>query len=113
MQIKITSELYSDISELLPISDKAISQRGKARGKSFGLLFFAISRNPGTFDKLDAAATKFLGEYDKSYINEEMEAITKTYAISGLNEALARNPYIDSLLNVVSKKYLNFEFTIE
>ena len=112
-QIKITSELYSDISELLPISDKAIQQRGEARGHSLGLLLYALARNPGAFDKLDAAATKFLGAYDKSFINEEMEEVTKTYAISWMNGAIARNPGIDSLLNVLSKKYLNFEFDTE
>ncbi len=112
-QVKITSELYSDIAELLPISDKAVQQRGKARGHSFGLLFYALSRNPGAFDKLDAAATKFLGAYDKSVINEEMEEISKAYAIARLNEAYARNPGTDSLLNVLSKKYLNFKFDTE
>jgi hypothetical protein len=107
MQIKVTSELYPNISELLPISDKAIIQRGKARGHSFGLLFYAVSRNPMAIDKLDSAAARFLGAYNKEMVNEELEEITKRYAIPWLNKALARNPEMDSLFNVMSKKYIN------
>lgn len=107
--IKVTEELYFDYTELLPLTDRAVLQRGKARGQSFGLLFYAISRNPSVFDKFDLAAEKFLGKYDPSYINAEMEEITKTYATEGLNEAISRNPEVDSLYNIVTKKYLNFE----
>ena len=110
--IKVTEELYSDYTELLPLTDRAVLQRGKARGQSFGLLFYAISRNPSVFDKFDSVAAKFLGEYDSSYINAEMEEITKTFAIDGLNEALARNPEADSIYNIVTKKYLNFDISI-
>ena len=109
--IKVTEELYSDYTELLPITDKAVSQRGKARGNSFGLLFYSLARNPGAFEKLDSAAAKFLGEYDESEISDELLDISKTYAMKGLNEGFARNPNIDSLYNVLSKKYLNFEIT--
>ena len=109
--IKVTEELYSDYTELLPLTDRAVLQRGKARGQSFGLMFYAISRNPSVFDKFDSVAAQFLGEYDSSYINTEMEEVTKTYAIDGLNEALARNPEADSLYNIVTKKYLNFEIS--
>lgn len=109
--IKATEELYSDYTELLPLTDKAVSQRGKARGQSFGLLFYAISRNPSVFDKFDSAATKFLGKYDESYISDELLENTKIYSIKGLNDALARNPEADSLYNIVTKKYLNFEIS--
>ena len=107
--ISVTEELYSDYTELLPLTDRAVLQRGKARGQSFGLLFYAISRNPSVFDKFDSTAAQFLGKYDPSYINAEMEEITKIYAIDGLNEAISRNPEVDSLYNIVTKKYLNFE----
>ena len=115
MLIKVTEELYYDYTELLPLTDKAVLQRGKARGLSFGSMFYAISRNPyiDVFEKLDSAAEKFLGKHDKSYINTEMEEITKTYAIDALNEALARNPHADSLYNVVCKRYLNFEIDVK
>ena len=107
--IKVTEELYFDYTELLPLTDRAVLQRGKARGISFGLMFYSISRNPDVFDKFDLLAEKFLGKYDPSYINTEMEEITKTYATEGLNEAISRNPAVDSLYNIVTKKYLNFE----
>ncbi len=58
--VKVTEELYSNYTELLPLSDKAISQRGKARGESFGLLFYSLARNPGALEELDSAAAKFL-----------------------------------------------------
>ncbi|NPA35573.1 MAG: hypothetical protein GXO47_01875 [Chlorobi bacterium] len=109
-QVEITSGLYSNISELLPISDKAIQQRGEARGKAFGSLIYAVARNPYAYEKLDSAAIIFFGAYNEEIISKEMEDITVAYAIPDLNTAIARNPGVDSLLNVVCKKYLNFEF---
>jgi len=107
--INSTEMLYSDYTELLPLSDKAIELRGKARGAAFSMLFTSIARQPEAFDVLDSAATKFLGKYDPSYISDELAEITKTYAMSGLNDAIARQPEADSLFNIVSKRYLNYE----
>lgn len=99
--------LYTDYTELLPLSDKAIVQRGKARGAAFGKLFYSIAQQPESYNKMDSAAMKFLGKYDISYISDELLEITKTYAIALLNESLARQPEADSLFNLASKKYLN------
>lgn len=107
--IRATEGIYSDISELLPISDKAIVQRGKARGYAFGMLLTSISRQPEAFDQLDAAARKFLGVYDPQIISDELAEITRTYAAASLYESLARQPEADSLFNVVCKRYMNFE----
>lgn len=107
--IKSTEMLYTDYAELLPLSDKAIEQRGKARGVAFSMLFSSIARQPEAFNKLDSAAMKFLGKYDSGYISDELLDITKTYAVTSLNESIARQPEADSLLNIASKKYLNFE----
>jgi len=107
--INSTEMLYSDYTELLPLSDKAIELRGEARGIAFSMLFSSIARQPEAFDVLDSAATKFLGTYDPSYISDELADITKIYAMTGLNEAIARQPEADSLFNIVSKKYLNYE----
>jgi hypothetical protein len=101
---------YFDYKELLPISDVAIVQRGKARGTAFGLLFIAISRQPEAYHLLDSAAEKFFGKYDTTYISKELLDVTRTYAVAGLNESLARQPMADSILNVCSKKYMNFSF---
>jgi hypothetical protein len=111
--ISSTENLYSDYSELLPISDKAIVQRGKARGYSFGMMLTSIARQPEAFDKMDMAATKFLGIYNKTYISDELKEITKTYALSSLNESIARQPEADSLFNIVCKKYMDFEIMDE
>ncbi len=105
--IKSTEIIYSDYTELLPISDKAIVQRGKARGAAFSQLFYSIARQPEAFNDLDSAAMKFLGIYDPSYISDELLDITKTYAVAALNLSLAQQPEADSLFNIASKKYLN------
>jgi len=107
--ISSTEMLYTDYTELLPLSDTAIEQRGKARGYAFSMLFSSIARQPEAFDLLDSAATKFLGKYDSNYISDELLEITKTYAIGNLNNSIALQPEADSLFNVVSKKYLNFD----
>jgi F0F1-type ATP synthase membrane subunit c/vacuolar-type H+-ATPase subunit K len=107
--VKATEGLYTDISELLPISDKAIVQRGKARGYAFGMLLSSIARQPEAFDDMDAAARKFLGVYNSDDISDELAEITKTYATAALNQSIARQPEADSLFNVVCKRYMNFE----
>jgi len=107
--VEATEGLYTDISELYPISDKAIVQRGKARGYSFGMLLTSIARQPEAFADMDAAARQFLGVYDSEYISGELAEITKTYAMTALNESIARQPEADSLFNVVCKRYMNFE----
>jgi hypothetical protein len=107
--IKTSENNYNNFAELLPISDKAIIQRGKARGAAFSQLFLSISRQPEAFSKLDFAATKFLGQYNSVDISDELLDITIAYSITGLNEALARQPEADSLFNLACKKYLNFE----
>ncbi|MEI6348253.1 MAG: hypothetical protein WCP69_09940 [Bacteroidota bacterium] len=107
--IQTTALLYSDYTVLLPLSDKAIVQRGKARGIGFGLLFMAIARQPEASPILDSAAAKFLGKYDPSYISNDLLEITQTYAIDGLNQSLARQPEVDSVLNLISIKYLNLD----
>jgi len=110
--MKNTEVVYSDYTELLPLSDTAILQRGIARGHSFGLLFYSVCRNPNAFEELDIAAAKFLGEYDENEISDELLDISKIYSISGLNEGLARNPGADSLCNVLCMKYLDFEIEV-
>lgn len=107
--IKSAEMLYSDYTELLPISDMAITQRGMARGESFSMLFEAITMQPEAFNILDSAAEKFLGRYNSSYISDELLDVTKTYSISILLESLARQPETDSLINLASIKYLNFD----
>lgn len=106
--IKITQLMvYGNIEELLPIMDKSIDQRGEARGSSFSQLFSAIARNPEIAPKLDSAAEQFLGAYNPEIISDELLEVTKTYAIPGLYEAMARNPGLDSIYNSFSVKYLN------
>ncbi len=107
--ISSTESLYSDYTELLPLSDQAIVQRGKARGYAFGMLFSSIARQPEAYNQLDAAAEKFLGKYDASYISDELSEITKTFAFTLLTDAIARQPEADTLFKAACKKYLNFE----
>lgn len=105
--IQSTALFYSDYTTLLPLSDKAIVQRGKARGVGFGLLFLAVARQPEAYPILDSAAARFLGKYDSSYVSKDLLEITQTYALDGLNQSLARQPECDSVFNLISIKYLN------
>lgn len=107
--IRSTEMLYSDYTVLLPLSDQAVTLRGKARGAAFGSLFAAIARQPEAYPTLDSVAAKFLGVYDQSYISADLEDITKTFAMDSLNMSLARQPECDSVFNLVSIKYLNFD----
>lgn len=104
--------VYKDYTELLPISDTAIEQRGKARGVAFSALLASIARQPEVFNELDSAAAKFLGKYDTSYISNELLDISRTYTVKALNESIARQPEADSLFNIICKKYLNFELKL-
>lgn len=108
--VTLTESLYSDYTELLPLSDKAVKQRGAARGAAFSSLFSAIARNPSQFNKLDSAAMRFLGVYSPDYISDELLEYTKVSSMPGLYDAISRNPApeIDSLLNIETIKYLNF-----
>ncbi len=107
--IRTTALFYNDYTALLPLTDKAIIQRGKARGTGFGLMFMAVSIQPEAYPILDSAASRFLGKYDPSYINSELLEVTQTYALDGLNYSLARQPECDSVFNLMSIKYLNLD----
>jgi len=109
--IGATEMLYTDYTELLPLSDEAIIERGKARGIAFSGLFEAMARQPEAFPKLDSAAAKFMGAYSPSYISDELLEITRANSLASLNESIARQPFIDSLFNLTCKKYLNFEIS--
>jgi len=107
--ISITENLYTNYTELLPLSDKSIAQRGKSRGIAFGKLFESMARQPELYEKLDLTATQFLGEYNSSYISDELLEITKIYAMPYLIESIARQPEIHPNLNLACKKYLNLD----
>ena len=109
--IKSTESLYTDYTALLPLSDKAILQRGKARGAALSELFYSISRQPEAYNDLEAAADKFLGKYDPKYISDELLEITKTYSIEALNMSIVQQPECINYLNTVSVKYLNYKIT--
>jgi F0F1-type ATP synthase membrane subunit c/vacuolar-type H+-ATPase subunit K len=109
--INATELNYTDYSVLLPLSDQAIVQRGKARGYAFGMLFYSVAVQPEIFNKLDSAATKFLGKYNSDDISDELLDITRTYSVEKLNESMARQPEADSLFNVLCKRYLNFDIS--
>ena len=112
-QLMLVAEMnYSNYTQLLPLSDKAIEQRGRARGTAFGWLFSSIARQPEAYLLLDSAARKFLGPYNADYISSELSDVTKTYASAALLESIARQPQADSLFNAVSKRYLNYEIEL-
>ncbi len=109
MLIEASKLVYTNYTELLPLSDRAIVQRGKARGIAFSMLFDAIARQPEAYNKLDSAATIFLGEYDPAEISNRLLEITKAYSVNALNESIARQPEAFGSFNLVCKKYLDFD----
>lgn len=111
--INTAEKLYTSYTELLPISDRAVNERGKARGLAFAGLFDAIARQPEAFEMLDIAAEKFLGSYSADYISDELLEVTKTYAMGALYESLARQPEANDLFAAVCKKYLNFQMRLD
>ncbi|NER16555.1 hypothetical protein [Spongiivirga citrea] len=86
---------------------------GKARGIALNELFVAISRQPAAFDELEQTATKFLGDYDPAIFSDELIEISKSFALSGLNQGLGRNPESEDLLDSICIKFLNFSFLSE
>ncbi len=104
-----TKLIYNDYTKLLPLSDKALVQRGKARGAAFSMLFDAIARQPEAYPLLDSAATMFLGAYKASEISDELLEITKAYSVASLNASIARQPEAFPSFNAACKKFLNFE----
>lgn len=111
--ISATEILYSDYTELLPLSDENVPERGYTIGYDIGYLIYSICRQPEAFDLLDSAATKFIGPYSPDHINDEMLEYMKISVSAMLSESIARNPEYDSLYNVVTNKYLNYNFINE
>lgn len=105
--IKATTMLYSDYAELLPLTDKAVAERGKARGIALGSMFTAMARQPEMIQVMDSVAEKFLGRYNSSYINSEMLDYMRIYASSSILEAITRQPEISVAIDSLSLKYLD------
>lgn len=99
--------LYSSIEDLLPISDKNIELRGKARGYAFGKMFESLARQPEALTHLDAIAKQFLGEYDSDIISKELREYTVIYSAEFILQGIARQPEILSVYNGLTKKYLD------
>lgn len=151
--IQATEMLFYDYTELLPFSDSTIEQRGyalaslfesiarqpeaygildsaatkflgefnpsymsndfvegKARGIALNNMFVSIARQPQEYGKIDSLATKFIGVYDPEIFHSDLIEVSKGYAMSGLVEGLARQPEADSLFNLASINFLNFNF---
>lgn len=106
--IKATEILYTDYHQLLPLSDKAVADRGRARGMAVGGLFTAIARQPEAVDILDAAAEQFLGAYDPAIFSVEMMEYARITAATALMESITRLPEAIANINYFSSKYLNY-----
>ncbi len=101
--INATEILYSDYTELLPFSDRTI----EARGMVIYFLSESIARQPEACHLLDSAATKFLGEFNPSYMsNYCTEGRARGYGLSGLFESIARQPESFNKLDSIATKYL-------
>ncbi len=101
--IAATEMLYTDYTQLLPFSDSTIT----ARGYAINALFDGIARQPEAFHALDSAATKYLGEFNPSYINDDISVgKARGIALTGLFESIARQPAAFHDLDSVATKYI-------
>jgi hypothetical protein len=101
------SVIYANITDLLPIADTLVKQRGTARGSAFILLFESIARQREAHYILDDAASHFLGEYD---ISQELTEFPKTFACPGLIEGIARQPEMQAYMAPLCVKYFHCDY---
>lgn len=102
--------LFRHYSELLPISDRAVDQRGTARGSAIGQLATALTRSSEEMkQKLFAVADQFLGPYDPWTISPALNAYAITSASPMILEAYAYNTSILPDLQKLCKAYLGIE----
>lgn len=99
--------LYKNYPELLPISDKSVSLRGKARGYAYGKMFEGLARQPKAAPLLDTIAEQFLSKYDSEIISDELLEYTIIYASPFIIQGMARQPEIIGEYSNFCKKYLN------
>lgn len=99
--------LYRNYRELLPLSDKAVEQRGAARGAAIGSLIESVARQPEMYEQLDEVAEKFLGQYDSSYITKKMNDYAKAAASTKIIESIARQPDLLAQFDALTQKYLD------
>lgn len=102
--------LYNRYTDLLPISDWAVDQRGAARGSALGQLASALTRSSEEVkQQLFAAADRFLGPYEPRFISPELNAYAITAASEQIIEAYAYNPESLTDLQKLCSTYLGIE----
>jgi len=99
--------LYKDYTELLPLIDKNVKQRGIARGYAIGKLIEGIARQPELNEALDKMGEQFIGVYNDKDFNEELMIYTRAKASSFILIALARQPEARPIIDKTCLKYLN------
>lgn len=121
---------YTYVYELLPLADKAVAQRGYARGEAVGEFFMAVARNPELLSTEMVRVVGFLGicenlpdtlfkndamrEEAKKYmvIPEEINVYSRLKALPLLNEAIARQPELAEDLCVCANVFLGTQLSL-
>ncbi|HIW66319.1 MAG TPA: hypothetical protein H9879_08845 [Candidatus Alistipes intestinipullorum] len=102
--------LFNRYTDLLPISDRAVDQRGTARGSAIGQLATALTRASEEMkQQLFDAADQFLGPYDPKIISPALNAYAITTASNQIIEAYAYNPQMFADLQELCETYLGIE----
>lgn len=104
---------YSNISELAPLDDEAVAERGEARGESIGLCFEAISRQPDMIEQLEELCVRFLGQSGDGIVSDELNRYSAVAAASSLNSSIARQPYLEIPLKSFADKVLGTSLGLE
>lgn len=98
--------LFASYTDLLPLNDRAVAQRGAARGVAIGQMVEALARQPEMGTTLDNAGMKFLGEFSKGHISAEMNEYARAAASPYVSESIAHQPEIEDAVNELLTKYL-------
>lgn len=92
--------------DYLPLNDKALRERGIARGCVVGAALTAIARQPEIVTEITDAALLLIGAYDAALFPDTMVDYAKGIALTHLTDALARQPEAASLLRAFMTRFL-------
>ncbi len=94
--IQISELLYSDYTELQPLSKETVIQRGIVIKNYIA----SVARQPEMAPFLEEVAERFIGPFDPDQMQDDQtEGVARGSALSGLIEGIARQPELLELLD--------------
>lgn len=96
----------SSYEDYLPLKDKALRERGIARGCVVGAALTAIARQPEINTQITSAALLLIGAYDEDLFPAVMIDYAKGIALTHLTDAIARQPEAAAMLRSFMTRFL-------